>query len=215
MTTSPQTSSTYEFVTKKVTPKTFKKFSEMTEDEQILWIKYSTRWHWPAIAALMETSGATSSIRELAYKLRLDVRDALDAVEGLEEMGIIRRLPNSKFERLVKNIDLDLEEIGVPKNDILRGSILVATEVVSHLTNVKNSEHLYLIVASNRALVKEHIDRVRSSFEKLLDDSRYANNEEVFGFTFNGTSFCPPDGTNRFGNKRRPMKEIELEEDHL
>lgn len=209
MTVSQQTS-TLAFVPKRVTLKSPKKYTTMTPEEKKLWLKYFTRWHWRAIAALFETTSYNPSLRRIADLLDLDLRETVDAVEGLETLGIVRRLPNGRFERIIRQINVN--EMGIPEKEILRSFLVVGTEISSRLTNVSNSRTEQYFLATNRDLLAAHIQRVTESYAKLCEESVRSNATEVFGIHMSFVSFTPPDGTDRFGKKRKSRYDEEEKE---
>jgi hypothetical protein len=178
----------YEYVHVKPRPITALKWTEMNEDLRSAWEKYLCVWSWRAVESLIDVHNFNPSLKAISSRLGISLADTVDAVEGLEFIGAIRRLPSGGFARTT--ITSNLSSMEFPRNDILKGQLLVSSEFNSRILDFENVSVGNFIFSATRPRMKLLLETIEKIIHETETD-KSIKPEEVFGFSFAMTSLSP------------------------
>lgn len=152
--------------------------------KEVLQKRYTSSWVWRSVAAIFDVSPDSRSPLWISKKLNVTVREAVEAIEGLEALGIIERTPNG-YKRILKYVyysDAHLDPMS-----ILSDHVLISSQILSRLhPSDKNQKSFYRtgFVSSNEALVKDFCLKVEALMKEFLEASAREPSDRVVGFSF-------------------------------
>lgn len=182
--------STYEFVVKRPLPVQMRKFAEMSPEEQEAWSNYISVWTWRAVECLIDLKDFNPSLKAIAKRLNITVEEAVDAVEGLEFLRIIKRVPSGGFIRNFKGVDINPLEI--PHKEFLKGHLLLSTELSSRIFDHKNIRIENFVLPANREKLKLFIEKMTQAIKEMALDQDKTAFEEVFAICVSASSLSVP-----------------------
>lgn len=148
--------------------------------------EYIGNWVWRATASLIDTKDFNPSPKWIAKKLNVTLEEVIDALEGLEKLGIIGRSTNG-YKKLLKYVyfsDRDLD----PKS-VLSDHVLISTQIMGRLNPANpNVGSFYRtgFVATNQDLAKKYFLKIESVMKEFLMESANCSADAVYAFTFSG-----------------------------
>ncbi|MCB0367148.1 MAG: DUF4423 domain-containing protein [Bdellovibrionaceae bacterium] len=146
--------------------------------------KYTGNWLWRTLAGLVSTADFDPSLSKLAARLRVSVNEVVEAFEGLEQLGIIRRTAEG-YERVLKYVyfsDRDLDP-----GQVLADHVLISTQVLGRLDPLNpelNSFYRTGFIASNEKAVRKFCRQMEEIMKAFLMESAAESADGVYGFTF-------------------------------
>ena len=182
--------STLEYVNKRPAPFQIKKFATLSEEEREAWSNYISIWTWRAVECLIDLKDFNPSLKAIAKRLNISIEDAVDAVEGLEYLKVIRRTLNGGFVRTIKGVDLNPMEL--PHREFLKGHLLLTTELSSRIFDHKNIQIGNYVLPSNREKLRVLIEKIDSLIKEAAEDTGKDNFQEVFAVAYSMSSLSVP-----------------------
>lgn len=153
--------------------------------KQELQKKYTGSWIWRAVAALVEISPeSTKNIKWFSEKLGVSLEEVVDAIEGLEILGIIERTTYG-YRKILKYVyfsDRDLDPVAV-----LSDHMLISSQILSRLNPFNKEQKSFYrtgFVASNEENVKEFCLKIEILMKEFLEKSSKAKCDRVVAFSF-------------------------------
>ena len=161
-------------------------FDTSTElkQHQELQKKYTANWLWRTLAALVDTEGFDPSLSQLAKQMGVPVNEVVEAFEGLEKLGIIRRTAEG-YVRILKFVyfsDRDLDP-----SQVLADHVLISTQILGRLDPLNpelNSFYRTGFVASNSRAVRKFCGQLEELMKAFLAESADEVADGVYGFSF-------------------------------
>lgn len=148
--------------------------------------KYTGRWVWRAVAAMIDLPDTGRSARKMAEKLGVDLGEVVDALEGLEDLELIERRPEGYLRK--KSV-FEVTDGEVKPKAMMRDHALVSSQILSRL-NPKTPalQHFYRtsFCASNRALVQEFCLKFENLLREFVEKSAHSEADEVYAVSFTG-----------------------------
>lgn len=194
----PAGQGTYVYVQKKLRSGAPKPYEQCTAEEQALWQQLASKWVWPAIFSMIKLKDFNPSLKAIAARLHIGLSDCIDAVEGLERLGLIRRKAGGGFEQAYDRILIPNHEDIKPY--IKQGLMMSAVDVSSRVNNASSRIHC-AFVPTTREHYDEYVRKINEVTSKFVAESIEKEAEEVFAVSICGASLTPPDLTNRWGEK--------------
>lgn len=147
--------------------------------------KYTGSWLWRTLAAMVDMSSFEPSPIKLAAQLNVTVEQVVEALEGLVELGIIRRTTDG-FSRVFKNVYFSDRQLN-PKA-LLVDHMLVSTQISGRLDAFNNKGQFYRtgFVATNRETMNNFCEKLDALMREFLEESSKAEADTVFAMTFSG-----------------------------
>lgn len=146
--------------------------------------RYTSNWIWRTVAAIVDVSPDSRSPLWISKKLDVTVTEVVEALEGLEQLGIIERTA-SGYRRILKYVyysDAHLDPISV-----LGDHVLISSQILSRLHPTDpNQKSFYRtgFVASNEARVKDFCLKVETLMKEFIEESAKEPSDRVIGFSF-------------------------------
>lgn len=146
--------------------------------------KYTSSWIWRTVAAVIDLSPDSRSPLWISKKLGVSVKDVVEALEGLEELGILERQVQG-YRRVLKYVyysDAHLDPMSV-----LGDHVLISSQILSRLHPTDPNQRSFYrtgFVASNEKLVKEFCLKVELLMKEFLEASAKEPSDRVVGFSF-------------------------------
>jgi DNA-binding MarR family transcriptional regulator len=141
--------------------------------------EYTGNWVWRAVAALVSFSDSSLTISRMAQGLDVDISVIVEALEGLEEMGILRRTEGG-YERVLKFVYYSDRHIEAKK---LHGDhVLISTQILSRLDpNQKTGQAFFRtgFLATNREIAAKYLGRMESLLKEWILESDTTEKNEL------------------------------------
>jgi hypothetical protein len=156
------------------------------KQKQDLQKKYTQSWLWRALPCLLEVEGVSHDIRHLAVCLKVSVEDILEATDGLENLGIIRK--NGKgWERVLKYIYFSDRDINPMQT--LTDHLLVSQQIQNRLVpEGVPSFYRTSFVATSNLLLRDFYLRIEALMAEFIEASGKQSAKNVVGITFSGVN---------------------------
>lgn len=139
--------------------------------------QFSENWIWRALYCLIESPSFDPSPRWIASKLDITVEKALDALEGLQDLGLIKRegnsyqlIANENAYHHVNSEDLTLEHL-------LINHIKIAPQVLSKLEAQDAFTTQFFL--GNRELIKKYSPKFIALYKEIEREARALKINEV------------------------------------
>lgn len=184
--------STLEYVFKKPAAPQFKKYAEMTPEERNAWNNYFSIWTWRALENLISTKNFNPSLKAIAKRLNIKLDEAVDALEGLEFLKLIKRTPTGGLIRTTNGVDIN--ELEAPHTEFLKGHLLLSAEVSSRVFDFQNIRLENFVVASNRTQIAKFINSYKNLVRELSEQSDSQERDEVFALVSSFACISTPRG---------------------
>ena len=178
----------YEYVQVKPAPVTAPKWADMSGPQREAWENYICLWTWRAVESLIALPDFNPSLKAIAARLGISLTEAVEAVEGLEFIGIIRRTPNGGIIRSTMKIDLYAMQI--PHREVARSQLLISAEINSRILDFENVRIANFVIPSSRSTIKALVTAIEKYILEAESDG-LKNPEEVFGINFAVASLSP------------------------
>lgn len=156
------------------------------KQKQDLQKKYTQSWLWRALPCLLEVEGVSHDVRHLAVCMKVGVEEVLEAIDGLENLGIIRKSSNG-WERVLKYVyfsDRDLNPI-----QTLTDHLLISQQIQTRLVpQGVPSFYRTSFVATSNVLLRDFYLRVEALMAEFIEASNKQSAKNVVGLTFSGVN---------------------------
>jgi hypothetical protein len=148
--------------------------------------KYTQSWLWRAVPCLIEVEGLSHDVRHLALCLNVGVEEVLDALEGLQSLGIIKK-SDDRFERVLKYVyfsDRDLDP-----RQTLSDHLLVSGQILNKLApQGVPSFYRTSFVATSSLLLRDFYLKAEALMVELIENSNKQKSTDVVGITISGVN---------------------------
>ena len=154
------------------------------KQHQELQKKYTGNWLWRTLAALVDAETFDPSLSKLAKQLGVTVNEVVEAFEGLEKLGIIRRTAEG-YERVLKFVyfsDRDLDP-----SQVLADHVLISTQILGRLDPLNpelNSFYRTGFIASNEKAVRRFCGQLEELLKAFLTESAEGVADGVYALSF-------------------------------
>lgn len=156
--------------------------------------RYTSSWVWRTVAAIVDVSPDSRSPLWISKKINVSVQEVVEAIEGLEALGIIERTANG-YKRILKYIyysDAHLDPMS-----LLGDHVMISSQILSrlHPTNPnQNSFYRTGFVATNATLAKDFCLKVEGLMKEFIEASAKEPSDRVVGFSFSNVKITREDG---------------------
>ena len=178
--------STFQYVKVRPAPPQFRPYAELSSEEKDAWVAYCTNWTWRAVECLVDLPDFQPSMKSVSKRLNISLEEAVDAVEGLESLKLIKRTLTGSFVRTARTVVPT--DFGVPLNDVLRGHMHVATELSARIIDKENMRFSNCFFTSNRERLAVALKQIESIMRGLCEDIDPDSDTEVFALEFSCAS---------------------------
>ncbi len=143
-------------------------------------------WIWRAVECLVELEDFNPSPRWISNRLGISVEQAVDAIDGLLVLGLIRRDQDGGY---VKDADTKIPKKDYTKeefNKLISDYFIMSNQINSRMKVSKYNDTFmrHLILAGSRLEVDKCIRKIRQAIEELKDaNSVSAPDIDIFGAT--------------------------------
>jgi len=162
------------------------------KNHQELQRKYTSSWLWRTLAAMVSNENFDPSLSRLATRLRVPIGEIVEALEGLEKLGIIRRSADG-YERILKYVyfsDRDLDP-----SQVLADHVLISTQILGRL-DPRNPElksfYRTGFVASNEKSVRKFCKQLEEIMKTFLMESAAESSDGVYALSFSSVEVSGP-----------------------
>ena len=156
--------------------------------------KYTGNWVWRAVSAFIDLDGEKSrSLTKMAEMLSAPLAEVVEAVEGLEELGIIQRTEQG-YRKILKYVYFSDREL--EPQSLLQDHVLISTQVLHRLhptDPTKKSFYRTGFVASTESLVKEFCIKMEFLMKEFIESSNKAKPDRVVAFSFSNVKLSRSD----------------------
>ncbi|OQW49224.1 MAG: hypothetical protein A4S09_03920 [Proteobacteria bacterium SG_bin7] len=164
-----------------------------------LQLQYIGNWVWRAVASLVDTKEFDPSPKWIAKKINVNLEEVVDALEGLEKLGIIGRTPQG-YKKLLKYVYFSDRDLN-PKA-VLADHVLISTQIMGRLNPANPNLGCFYrtgFVATNQELAKKYFTKMEAVMKEFLMESANAAADAVYAFTFSAVDVM--DKTNKGGDQ--------------
>ncbi len=164
-------------------------------NRRTLQLQYIGNWVWRAVASLVDTRDFDPSPKWIAKKINVNLEEVVDALEGLEKLGIIGRTPQG-YKKLLKYVYFSDRDLN-PKA-VLADHVLISTQIMGRLNPANPNLGCFYrtgFVATNQELAKKYFSKMESVMKEFLMESANCAADSVYAFTFSAVDVI--DKTNK------------------
>lgn len=144
--------------------------------------RYFGDWIWRAVECLVGLKEFNPSPRWIAERLGVTIEQAVDALDGLLELGQIIRDQDGGFVRNTVAADLARDLRGPSdssKRQKMQDHLLLSTQINSKLCSAKNNFYSDGFVAANLDFMNRHVSNIRSALMNMYKEARELPQEHV------------------------------------
>ena len=151
-----------------------------------LQLEYVGNWIWRSVASLIDTKDFNAAPRWIAERLNIRFSEVIEALEGLERLGIISRTKTG-YKKLLKYVyfsDRDLD----PKA-VLSDHVLISTQIMGRLNPLNPKNGCFYrtgFVATNQDVAKKYFLKMEAVMKDFLMESANCSADTVYAFTLSG-----------------------------
>ncbi len=154
------------------------------EAQAALWDHFFGDWIWRAVECLVDVKGFNPSPRWISTRLGVSVEQAVDALDGLLELGLLKRDQDGGFvrnpEAVKPNIMWPIEQF----NKAIESHYIMSNQIRSRM-NVSKFNDLYMkdmIIAGSREDVDNCVRKINDAIMELHgSNSSDARDADVYG----------------------------------
>lgn len=152
--------------------------------KEVLQKRYGSSWIWKSVAAIVDVSPDSRSPLWISRKLNISVNESVEALEGLEALGILERLPQG-YRRILKFF-FHADQHKDPRS-LLGDHALLSSQILSRLRPEDPHQKSFFrtgFVATNETLVREFCFKFEALMKDFLEASAREPSDRVVGLTF-------------------------------
>lgn len=138
------------------------------------WEQWMGNWVWRAVQCLVELPEFNPSPKWVAQRLNISVEKSVEAIEGLERLGAIRR-HGSGFKVATPWMQVGTESLQRPQ--LLSAHGRIAPQLMSKLSAQDSFSSQFFL--GSRALVKKYGPLFMELFKKMNDEGQNLQDKEV------------------------------------
>lgn len=138
------------------------------------WEQWFGNWTWRAVQCLVESPDFNPSPKWIASRLNISVENAVEAIEGIERLGCIRR-DGLKFK--VANGWMQLTPEKLDGKRLLAGQARIVPQLMSKMTPTDAYTSQFFI--GNRELIKKFAPKFMELFKQMNDEGMSAAHTDV------------------------------------
>lgn len=135
---------------------------------------YGSNWVWRAIEALVTAKNFDPSATAIASRLNVSLEAAVNALEGLERLGVIVRTGKTYSKPNTLTV---LDTTTHSKKDLLASHGHLAPQIIGML----NEESIFAtrITLGSLKLVRKHADKLKAFLNSIDDDASQEENPDI------------------------------------
>lgn len=135
----------------------------------------SGNWIWPSIYCLIESPNFVSSMKWISNKLNISLEAAVDGVEGLERLGLIKKIDHSYQ---VTNANLQFKpDSFADKINFLRNSAELMQQTISKVTS--SDKYTVQFFLSNKEILNEYTPKFIALYREMEEKGKLLKATEV------------------------------------
>lgn len=149
---------------------------------------YYNNWIWRAVHVLVEHPNFKPKATWIADTLSISVGEAIDALEGLEELGLIRRHNSTYVSEQLKFLmpeEKNKKEFTIRSHKSLSQQILAK----SNIKEIEGSMDYFLIAEPKR--LYSALREVLKKFENLSLQDDQSSDSQLYAITMTCTNLAP------------------------
>lgn len=131
-------------------------------------------WIWRAVQCLVESPDFNSSPKWIASRLNISVENAVEAIEGIERLGCIRR-EGASFKVVDNWMQLTPDKLEA--NRLLAGQARIVPQLMSKMTPTDAYTSQFFI--GNRELIRKYAPKFMELFKQMNDEGMKAAHTDV------------------------------------
>ncbi len=136
--------------------------------------QFTENWIWRSLLCLVENPAFNPSPRWIAAKLEIKVEQAVDALEGLQNLELIEKHENSY--RVKKNW-FDIQPKDLTRDELLETHIKLAPQILTRLNS--NDGFTVQFFTGNKELLKEYGSRFMSLYKEMEVEAKRRNITDI------------------------------------
>jgi len=157
-------------------------------------INYLGNWIWRAVDCLVGTKDFNSSGRWISNRLKISVEEAVDAMDGLQAMGVIYMGPGGRFRRANNVNEFTEKEFG--RNQLIMDHLMVSAQINSKFSRFKDkpiedASFTNFVITSTRKRYLARMKEIHAIFREWSEEHNESEIEEVYGLTFSCINMAP------------------------
>lgn len=138
--------------------------------------QFSENWIWRALYCLVESPSFDPSPRWIAAKLDITIEKAVDALEGLQGLGLIERSGNT-YKVISSRTYHQINTSHMPARELLLDHIKVAPQILSKIDIEDGFTTQFFL--GNRDLIHKYGPKFIALYEEMEREARSLNITEV------------------------------------
>jgi len=158
----------------KIEPQTPEQIGLIPQPTPNDWEQWLGNWIWRATQCLVESSDFNPSPKWIAKRLNVSVENAVDAIEGLERLGCIKR---NGFSFQVVDNWMQLTPNKLDNVRLLAAQSRIAPQLISKLT--PNDAFTSQFFLGNKELVSKYAPKFMELFRQMNDEGTKLDHKDV------------------------------------
>lgn len=136
--------------------------NKLTDQNKADLLQYSGSWIWRAVECLVESPEFNPSPKWVAQRLNISVEKAVDAFEGLERLGYIKR-EGSSYKPQVEEYHIGTNEFS--REDLLGIQSKLAPQIISKLKS--SSKFTTYFMLGDEELIAKYTPQIMKIYNQM------------------------------------------------
>lgn len=138
------------------------------------WVQWSANWIWRAVQCLVELPEFNPSPKWIASRLNITIEKSVEAIEGLERLGCIRKI-NGTFIPVHDWLQLTPKELS--SEHLLNAQARIAPQILSKLQ--ANDAYTSQFFVGDKQLIKKYSPKFMNLFKEMMAEAETNKCSEV------------------------------------
>lgn len=138
------------------------------------WEQWLGSWIWRSVQCLVESSDFNPSPKWIAKRLNITVEKAVEAIEGLERLGCIKR-DGATFKPV--NDWFQLTPLNLDRSRLLAVQSRIAPQLISKLTQEDAFTSQFFL--GSKDLIKKYAPKFMELFKQMNDEGLKSQHKDV------------------------------------
>ena len=140
------------------------------------WSQWFVTWIWHAVLTLVELKNFNPSPKWIAKRLNISVEQAVEAIEGLERLNLIRR-DGESFKAVSDYVSITTEQLS--RDELLSGHCRIVSQLLAKL----GPHDLYTVdfVVADKEAMEKYGAQIYRLVKEMEKDAKNRGCTEVVG----------------------------------
>lgn len=150
---------------------------------QVLQKKYTSSWLWRSLSALIDVEPRGLSFKDYSRMLGVSPLEVMEAIDGLEKLGIIRR-EGEGYVKVMKYVYFSDRALNPQK--VMMDHVLVSSQLLHRLSAQDPEQKSFYrtgFVATNEKLLNDFSSKMEALMKEFLEQSSREPSTHVVAFT--------------------------------